>query len=951
MKVLIVAKTRQGKGACIGGVSFEGRSVRLIAADADANERAGMEYEVGEVWEGETAPASEIVPPHVENVIVRDKRRLGAISSPHQFIARHMPIHAGGREALYDGLTQSTTAGALYIAERTGVPSLSTLFWRPEHPLRRDDNGKRIRYRYPAAEGGFTLTFVGFQDPLETIPAGALLRVSLAHWWRPEEMPERELRCYLQLSGWFLDAPALARPAIASELRPAQPAPPAPAVPDLSAARKALKAVFGFESFWPMQEAIITNVLQRRDTLAIMPTGGGKSLCYQLPALLFDGLTVVVSPLIALMQDQVDTLRELGIPAAFLNSSLDYHQYVTTTHAVKQGRIKLLYIGPETLLKPETLLLLDQSRVACIAVDEAHCISSWGHDFRPEYRALLTLRPRYPQAVFIGLTATAAPRVQKDIETILGFGESNTFIASFDRKNLYLAIEARLDGLKQVLDFLSLHRDQSGIIYCSTRKQADSLAEQLQEQGWPAIAYHAGLENEVRRQRQRDFVRDNVPIMVATIAFGMGIDKSNVRFVLHYNLPQNIESYYQEIGRAGRDGLRADCLLLFNRQDVTTIQYFIDEGAESERRGRAARLAALVRYTQSSYCRRKTLLAYFGETYTAESCGMCDNCLGEQDGGEQEDVSIAAQKFLSCVLRTGERFGIDHIVKVLRGSNSNKVLSWRHDQLSTYGIGDEYSAKQWRHLAQQFIDQGLLKQNMEHGSLSLTVKGWRALKGEKVFVRAKDVPVVAGPRDEPHDPILFEVLRRYRKQLADEASLPAYVIFSDRALSEMATYYPQTPASFLSVNGVGRHKLERYGEEFMEIIRTYCAEHDLKELPRPGSLVPASAARNAGRQRFHEVGEYFAAGHSVGELQQSYGVKRSTIINHLRKYWEEGNPVDAERVLTASTLQPEVQQQVLSVIAELGPERLTPIFEALDTRVPYDELHIMRLYFLSGKGD
>ncbi len=522
MKILIVAKTRMGSGACIGGITFEGQSVRLIAANAVTDEHAGMEYRVGEVWEVDAAPAPSVIPPHVENIVVRAKRRLGPMSDPDRFIDAHMPAVAGGLEGLYQGLTQANATGALYIAERTGVPPYSTMFWRPDQPLARDDDAKRIRYRYPTPDGGRTLTFVGFQEPIEVIPAGTLVRVSLAHWWRPEERPDDELRCYVQLSGWFvgsgierLKVPqgcvAIAPEGLSAARRPASTTSPSTQVDgrlqpfsgdfnrqaaDLTQARHLLKTIFGYDAFWPLQADIIANVLARRDTLAIMPTGGGKSLCYQLPALLFEGLTVVVSPLIALMQDQVDQLAELGIPAAFLNSTLDYGDYIGTANRVRRGEVKLLYVAPETLLRPETLVMLDRSRVNCLTIDEAHCISSWGHDFRPEYRQLLTARQRYPDAVCLAFTATATPRVQEDIKQILGFGAANEFIASFNRPNLTLAAQRRQGGLRQALAFLEAHRGQSGIIYCSTRAGVDTLAGQLTALGWPALPYHAGMEDD-----------------------------------------------------------------------------------------------------------------------------------------------------------------------------------------------------------------------------------------------------------------------------------------------------------------------------------------------------------------------------------------------------------------------------------------------------------------------
>ncbi len=942
MKVLIVAKTRQGAGACIGGITFDGRSVRLLAANAATHERAGMNYEIAEVWEVEATPPVEFIPPHIENLVVGRKQRLGLMSSAEQFIERHSPGLAGGCEVLFEGLTQATTGGALYIAERVGIPSFSTHFWRPDKALQRDDDGKRIRYRYPAADGGRTVTFVGFQEPVEVIPGGSLLRVSLAHWWRPEPMSEGEYRCYVQLSGWFLDgAPTVIEGRPASAVARTLPLP--------EQASQLLKSVFGYDHFLPLQADIIVNVLDRRDTLAIMPTGSGKSLCYQLPALLFEGLTVVVSPLIALMQDQVDALQDMDVPALFLNSTLDYSEYLRRVRQIKEGAVKLLYVSPETLLRPETLVMLDQCNVDCLAIDEAHCISSWGHDFRPEYRELMPVRERYSQAVCIALTATATQRVRSDIESILGFDSSDQFVAGFDRGNLFLVVRARLDGLQQVLTFLDTHRDQSGIIYCSTRKQVEVLVNQLEMSGYQAVPYHAGLDRAVRLRHQHLFSHDDVPIIVATVAFGMGIDKSNVRFILHYNLPKNLESYYQEIGRAGRDGLRADCLLLYGQQDVGTIHHFIEQGAASERAGATARLSAMLRYAQTRNCRRRPLLNYFGDAYDEPNCGHCDNCLAEEVSIEQEDVTIAAQKFLSCILRTRELFGATHIVNILRGSSAKTVLNRGHDNLSTYGIGTEYSAKHWRRLAQQFIEQGLLDQDMQHGSLRVTPAGRRVLAGKDkvhVAVEAEQRSVSDTQLANKYDGVLFEELRVLRKQLADAANIPPFVVFSDHSLMEMATFFPQTTGGFLAIHGVGDRKLERYGDAFIAVIQAYCTEHDLEERPPTARFSPSSTAPSTKKRRYEEVGELLAAGHSIEYLQALYDVKRRTIINNLERYLSDGHDLSSDQLLASCSLPLETQEEVLAAFTELGTEWLRPVYDRLGGRVAFDDLQLLRLYLL-----
>lgn len=729
MRVLIVAKTRRGTGACVGGLTHDGRSVRLVAADAVANEHAGLEYNVGDVWEIDAMPDPHIIPPHVENVIVRGARRTKRLDNLESVIRRFLPPVLGGPEGLFDRRLQHLPSGALFVAERTGLPARSTMFWVSDQPLLMDCEAKRIRYRYSTPDGGRLLTFVGFQEPLEVIPAGVLLRVSLAHWWRPRDRPDEELRCHVQLSGWILPEAARAASPF-PELVPA--AITHEAAPDLARARKVLKQTFGFADFYPLQAAIVERVLGRRDALVIMPTGGGKSLCYQLPALLLDGLTVVVSPLIALMQDQVSSLREAGVGAAFLNSTLSHHEYVEAARKIRAGTVRILYLAPETLLRPETLVLLEQSRVACVAVDEAHCISEWGHDFRPEYRQIQQVRSRFPQSVCVALTATATPRVREDIRRLLGIPGDGQFVASFDRPNLHLGVERRRDGLGQALSFLGRHRGQAGIIYCSSRKRVDKLAAELRAHGWPALPYHAGMDASSRRRIQDEFIRSDAAIMVATVAFGMGINKSNVRFVLHFNLPKDIESYYQEIGRAGRDGLPACCLLLHSPADVITIRKFIDKGSASERPGRRARLDSLVRYAEATGCRRGPLLAYFGESH-GHSCGQCDNC------GPARPVEVPVP---------------------------SETLSRRRRRMAMPPAQDSAS-----------------------------------------------VP--------DHDPALFESLRRLRRELADKAGVPAYVIFSDRTLVEMASRLPRTMDELLAVSGVGEVKLARYGEAFLRAISVF----------------------------------------------------------------------------------------------------------------------------------
>lgn len=582
-----------------------------------------------------------------------------------------------------------------------------------------------------------------------------------------------------------------------------------------------LRNIFGYDAFRPLQQEIIENVLKREDTLVIMPTGGGKSLCYQIPALLFEGLTVVVSPLISLMKDQVEQLTELGVAAVVLNSTLSYREYQQTVARIMRNEVKLLFLAPETLLMQKTLALLSSQQVECFAIDEAHCISEWGHDFRPEYRQLADVRTQFPNAVCIALTATATPRVQKDIKACLNFDSSNQFVASFDRGNLFLQVLPKTKPVKQTIEFLKKFPEQSGIIYCLARRQVDELTRTLTEEGFSVRPYHAGLSDAERHGNQELFIRDDIQIMVATIAFGMGINKPNIRFVLHYDLPKNIESYYQQIGRAGRDGLKSHCLLLFSYADIQKIKYFINQKEEREQRVATIHLNALVGLAETAECRRIPLLKYFGEQFSEAKCTMCDNCLS----GEQVlvDVTIPAQKFLSCVKRTGEMFGAGHVIDVLRGSKAQKVMKFRHHELSTYGIGKEYSKQQWFLLSRQFLHKGLLIQEMEFGSLKLTSKAWDVLRGnEQVFGKVEEKQEKypqKGKAEYEYDGAVFELLRKKRKELANEHNVPPYVIFPDKTLMEMATFFPQSEESLRSIHGVGSVKLKKYGQIFLEILR------------------------------------------------------------------------------------------------------------------------------------
>ena len=707
-----------------------------------------------------------------------------------------------------------------------------------------------------------------------------------------------------------------------------------------------LKETFGYDTFRPLQREVIENVMARRDTLAVMPTGGGKSLCYQIPSLLFDGLTVVVSPLISLMKDQVEQLRAFGVPALFLNSSLGPQEYQENMDYVKRGEVKLLYVAPETLLTPRILTLLAGLKVDCLTIDEAHCISEWGHDFRPEYRQLVQVRKQFPQAVCLALTATATSRVRQDIRSTLQFATSNEFVASFDRKNLFIEVLPKRDATRQTMDMLERYKDQSGIVYCFSRKQVDDLASYLISRGYSARPYHAGLEDIERKRNQEAFIRDDAQIIIATIAFGMGINKPNVRFVIHYDLPKSIEGYYQEIGRAGRDGLPAHCLLLYSYADVAKLNYFIDQKEGEERRVAIQHLNAIVGYAEDeTSCRRKPLLNYFGESYAADNCSNCDNC--NSSPTPLTDVTIPAQKFLSCVKRAGEKFGAGHITDILLGSKNEKVLRWGHEKLSTYGIGGELTQKQWMHLARQLLSMGYLKQEGEYRTLGLTPKALEALRKRApimgVLQEAERVKKKEGKKEGiEYNHALFAILRQKRKEMADEAGVPPYVIFPDRTLTEMAAYYPQSTAGLLNISGVGQVKLVQYGDAFLDVIRAYSEKHGLKEKRKE-----APREKSDSNRRYVIVAEAYNAGDTVDDLMRRYGVAVGTILDHLSRYLAAGNALRKDsdlQSLTSAT--PDQQQAVFAAFNELSSTYLKPIYDKMNGALNYDDLKILRLLYL-----
>ncbi|MDE6244986.1 MAG: DNA helicase RecQ [Treponemataceae bacterium] len=613
-------------------------------------------------------------------------------------------------------------------------------------------------------------------------------------------------------------------------------------------AENLLKTVFGYDSFRPLQLEIIKSVLSGNDTLAIMPTGGGKSLCYQIPALMFTGITIVVSPLISLMQDQVSALQENGVDAVFLNSALEWEAYMLTINRIRSGNVRLLYVSPEALAAGKIISLLKEYEisVSCITIDEAHCVSEWGHDFRPDYLELSSVRQQFPHAVCLALTATATSHVRNDIAHNLKMEKPAVFVSSFNRGNIFLEVKPKKDALQQVVDCIRHHNDDSGIVYCFSRKQVDKLTSSLDEMGFSVLNYHAGLSDSMRADHQEKFIRDKVKIMVATVAFGMGINKPNVRYVIHYDMPKSLEEYYQEIGRAGRDGLASHALLLYSGGDAHKIRFFFGDAADPEKS--ETLLQGMIHYATTKKCRRHILLGYFGEVMKERGCDEMDCCdICASDPVSNIDVTVPAQKFMSCVIRTKQRFGTAYIIDVLLGSRQKRILENGHTGLSTWGIGNELSKDNWFSLAEALIDSGYIEKYGDYNVIKLTKDGCLALQNrDKISLpvlfasqahlsKDSESAVEKQKNVSPHfiihkkgefarnlsdsDLLIYNALKEWRKKEADEMNVPPYVIFGDKTLEDLVQKKPSTDWELLDVFGIGERKAEHFGSQILRVIR------------------------------------------------------------------------------------------------------------------------------------
>jgi len=609
-------------------------------------------------------------------------------------------------------------------------------------------------------------------------------------------------------------------------------------VEEKDALKESLKEIFGYSQFRGNQETIIRNLLDGKNTFVIMPTGAGKSLCYQLPAMVRDGLAIVISPLIALMKNQVDQMNAYGVNARFLNSTLSKGEITRLKKDCMNGVVKLLYVAPESLNKEETIEFLKKVNVSFVAIDEAHCISEWGHDFRPEYRKIKTMIQNLGDMPVIALTATATPKVQIDIQKNLQMEEADVFISSFNRKNLYYEVRPKKETKKQLIKFLKDHKGKSGIIYCLSRKKVEEIARLLNVNGFKAAPYHAGLDPDVRMKNQDDFLNEEVDIIVATIAFGMGIDKPDVRFVVHYDVPKSLEGYYQETGRGGRDGLEGLCLMFYSHNDLNKLEKFNKDKPVQERENSRVLLQEMEFYAESPVCRRRQLLHYFGEEYTQENCGMCDNCVHPR---ERFDGSESVKLVLQAVKQTNERFGLNHLVNVIRGVEDEYVKSYGHFDLDVYGMGNGEDSDYWKSVIRQTLIYQYLEKDIDNiGVLKISERGEKFLKKPHMIELARDHDFTTEIEEEEesadrgpvntkaYDVRLFEILKTIRKKIAKEKNLPPYVIFQDPSLEEMATTYPTTKDELAQVNGVGMGKVNKFGNEFLEVILKYVEDNDIE---------------------------------------------------------------------------------------------------------------------------
>ncbi len=715
--------------------------------------------------------------------------------------------------------------------------------------------------------------------------------------------------------------------------------------------REKLKELFGYTTFRGNQEVVIRNILEGKNTFVIMPTGAGKSLCYQLPAMIKDGLAVVISPLIALMKNQVDQLNAYGINARFLNSTLSKSEITRLKKDCINGDVKLLYVAPESLNKEEYIEFLLKANVSFIAIDEAHCISEWGHDFRPEYRKIKSMIAQLGNMPVIALTATATPKVQIDIQKNLQMEDADIFVSSFNRKNLYYEVRPKKETKKQLIKFLKDNKGKSGIIYCLSRKKVEEIAQLLNVNGFKAVPYHAGLDADVRVKNQDDFLNEEVDIVVATIAFGMGIDKPDVRFVIHYDVPKSLEGYYQETGRAGRDGLEGICLMFYSHNDLSKLEKFNKDKPVQERENARILLQEMEFYAESPICRRKQLLHYFGEEFKVDNCGACDNCVHPR---EQFDGTEAVKTVLEAVQQTNERFGLSHLVNVIRGIEDEYVKSYNHADLPIYGKGGDEDADFWKSVIRQALIYQYLEKDIDSiGVLKIKDKGRKFLKKPEPIELARDHDFTSeGDEEESaeripinskaYDVKLFEMLKSLRKNIAKEKDLPPYVIFQDPSLEEMATTYPTTKEELASVNGVGMGKVQKFGKSFLELIKEYVEENDIETA---ADIVVKSSVNKSKIKIF--IIQQIDRKVDLEEIADSKGITFEDMLTEIENICYSGTKLNLDYYID-EILDESKQEQIFEYFLNSETDSIEEALQDEDmSDFSEEEIRLMRIKFLS----
>ncbi len=718
---------------------------------------------------------------------------------------------------------------------------------------------------------------------------------------------------------------------------------------------QALKKYFGYDSFRGKQEEVIQSVLDRKDTFVIMPTGAGKSLCYQLPAVIMDGTALVISPLIALMKNQVDQLQAFGIEAGFLNSSMNRGDYEAVKQKVLSRQLKLLYVAPESLVKEEFIDFLKQSHISFLAVDEAHCISEWGHDFRPEYRRIHEMVNQLGQVPVVALTATATPKVRIDIMHNLHIEQANVFLTSFNRDNLYYEIRPKVNqnhATTEIIRFIKQNSDKSGIIYCLSRRRVEEIAELLNVNGIKAVPYHAGLDSNTRSRHQDMFLQEDIHVVVATIAFGMGIDKPDVRFVIHFDVPKSIESYYQETGRAGRDGLEGNCILFYDFNDIVKLEKFMKDKSVSERESGRLLLYEMASFAESGACRRKMMLHYFGETFDVKRCnGMCDNCRHPK---ESFDAQKEAKQALAAVKQVGEKFGQTHIIGVLRGSNNQAIHLYEHEKIPIFGRGTHLSDKEWKSvLSQLIINDYLVKDVDEYGVIKLGEKGKKFLKEPSSIelIKYQDLDLTHKESGDPvenfqtYDVVLFDKLRKLRKKLADEKGIPPFVIFQDTSLEDMSTKYPTSMNEFFNITGVGQGKAKKFAAPFIKLISEYVESNGIE---RTSELVVKAAARKSMNKLF--VIQHVDRRTPLDQIAKIKGMEYEELLGNVEQIVYSGTKLNLDYYIE-DVMDDDAIDEIYDYFMGAETDDLNTAEGELGSTVSRDEIRLVRLKFISEVGN